>query len=297
MFDDFFQQIEKTQTKQDNDYIQDGLIYCGFCNTPKQCFVNLSGREYIMPVICQCKQKQLAIDNELEKQQKRINRISKLRETGIADKRYFNMTFDNSTEDLDFAKNYVSNWQEMYKNNLGLMLLGNKGTGKTFAAACIANALIDNGVSVYMANTTCLCDRLTRLFDDERQRIFKHIENARLLILDDFGAERGTEFVQEQIYNLVEMRYRAEKPLIITSNLTRAELKSTDLRFARTYDRLMELCHPVEINGESKRKQIANERYKKVDQLLTKPSYDWDLYKEKAQIPVYKRRGNEQIQI
>lgn len=268
MFDDCFRAMEATQVKQEGDYIQDGLVYCGKCGTPKQCYVPLNGRKYKMPCLCQCKSKQLATENDIEKEQRRIDKIAKLRENGITDEEYREWTFENSTEPLHFAKNYVANWQRMYKDNIGLMLLGNKGTGKTYVAACIANALIDKGVPVYMVNAVRLSNKLFNFYDKDRDSLIHTIESVKLLILDDFGAERGTETTQEQIYNIIETRSRAGKPLIITSNLTRADFKNEDLRFSRTYDRLIKMCHPVEMKGESKRKQIANERYKEIKRVL-----------------------------
>ena len=53
---------------------------------------------------------------------------------------------------MDKARAYVENWKEAYKNNTGLLLFGDVGTGKSFFAGCIANALLDRDVPVLMTN-------------------------------------------------------------------------------------------------------------------------------------------------
>ena len=76
-----------------------------------------------------------------------------------------------------------------------------------------------------------------------------------LLVIDDFGMERGTEYALEQIYNIIDSRYRSRKPLIVTTNLTLTELKNPqDTAHARIYDRLLELCTPIACTGPSMRK-------------------------------------------
>ena len=82
-----------------------------------------------------------------------------------------------------------------------------------------------------------------------------------MLILDDFGMERGTEYGLEQIYAVIDGRYRSGKPLIATTNLTLHELKNPqDTAHARIYDRLLEMCVPVQFKGESFRKRTAQEK-------------------------------------
>ena len=72
-----------------------------------------------------------------------------------------------------------------------------------------------------------------------------------LLILDDFGMERGTEYGLEQVFNVIDSRYRSRKPLIVTTNLTLAELQHPkDTAHSRIYDRLLAMCAPVRFTGE-----------------------------------------------
>ena len=81
--------------------------------------------------------------------------------------------------------------------------------------------------------------------------IFPDFAAIPLLILDDFGMERGTEYGLEQVYNVIDSRYRSGKPLIVTTNLTLDDLQHPeDTAHARIYDRLISMCVPVRFTGE-----------------------------------------------
>lgn len=85
----------------------------------------------------------------------------------------------------------------------------------------------------------------------------------------DFGMERGTEYALEQIYNIIDSRYRSRKPLIVTTNLTLTELKNPqDTAHARIYDRLLELCTPIACTGPSMRKDIGQAKLNLLKTLL-----------------------------
>ena len=79
-----------------------------------------------------------------------------------------------------------------------------------------------------------------------------------LLILDDLGVERKSEYMQEMVYKIVNARYVAGTPVVVTTNLTPDELtKTADLGYARTYDRLLEKCLPIKVDGRSRRRAAA----------------------------------------
>ena len=103
-------------------------------------------------------------------------------------------------------------------------------------------------------------------------RLFPQNHRARLcryslLILDDFGMERGTDYGLEQVYNVIDSRYRSGKPLIVTTNLSLDELQHPqDTPHARIYDRLLEMCAPILFTGTNFRRQTAQS---KLDRLKT----------------------------
>jgi len=140
----------------------------------------------------------------------------------------------------------VENWKEAYKNNTGLLLFGDVGTGKSFFAGCIANALLDRDVPVLMTNFPTILNRLTGMFSDDRADFIASFDEYDLLIIDDLGVERSTEYAMEQMFFVIDSRYRSRRPMIITTNLKLAELKNPpDLAHARIYDRILERCAPI----------------------------------------------------
>ena len=179
-------------------------------------------------------------------------------------------TFENSdkTELLTMAENYAKHFQEFRRNGKGLLLHGTVGTGKSHMAACIANRLIDEGYWVLMTNFATVVNHLQSSFEG-RQEYINSLNKYSLLILDDLGAERNTEFMQEQVFNIIDSRYRSGLPMIITSNLTMQELMETkNITCQRIYDRILERCHPIEVKGESRRIAKVREDFKQTQMLL-----------------------------
>ncbi|MBQ7656946.1 MAG: ATP-binding protein [Clostridia bacterium] len=196
-----------------------------------------------------------------ENNRRERNRVSRLKSVGLQDKALQDCTFENDkgfNPEMDRARAYVERWEEMLESNTGLLLWGDVGTGKTFFAGCIANALIERGVPVLMTNFARILNTLTDLRSEERNRFIDEMNEYPLLILDDLGIERNSEFALEQVFNVVDSRYRSGQPLIVTTNLTLSELKNpADLAHARIYDRVLERCVPLKINNRNIRKDNA----------------------------------------
>lgn len=160
---------------------------------------------------------------------------------------------------------YAGHWEEMYRENMGLLFWGKPGNGKTFAAACIANALLERRdtweTSVRMTTLGTVLNRLPGLSAQDKEWYLKDLTGCDLLILDDFGMERQTEYAREQVFHIIDSRYLARRPLIVTTNLSLRELKNpADLSQQRIYDRILEMCVPVCFDGESLRQQKAKEK-------------------------------------
>ena len=89
------------------------------------------------------------------------------------------------------------------------------------------------------------------------------------MFIDELGAERGTDTALEKVYNVIDTRYRSCKPLILTTNLSMPEIIAEgDIRYIRIYDRVLEMCYPVEMAGHSLRKREASRRYTEMKRLL-----------------------------
>lgn len=244
---------------------RDGLLYCKQCNGRRQTVVPRFGREgYFTPrIVCACQQALLDQKREAEERERRMESILRKKAQGLQDRYLYDYTFANDNGQnplIEKAHGYVEHWKDAYKKNTGLLLFGNVGTGKSFFAGCIANALLEQNVPVLMTNFPTILSRLTGLFGEERLEFVDSLAQYDLLIIDDLGVERSSEYALEQVYLVIDCRYRSKKPMIITTNLTLDEMKNPpDLAHARIYDRILERCAPILFDGKNFRKENADE--------------------------------------
>ncbi len=248
---------------KEDEYINeaDGLIYCAKCRTPRQCVIQHGDRIVTPPVMCDCQRTAEKKEEAAFQKRQEEFRIERMKASGLQDRYLHDYTFANDkgyNPEIKKAQRYVAEWAMMKENCIGLLLWGNVGTGKTFIAACIANALIEKGVSVLMTNFSKILNSLSAMFDVDRNKFIESFNRYSLLIIDDLGIERNSEFALEQVFNVIDSRYRSKKPLIVTTNLTLDELKHPkDLAHARIYDRVLERCVPLKVNRQDIRQLNA----------------------------------------
>lgn len=246
-----------------NDYVKDGLIYCHKCNTPKEVVLNFMDKTRKVFCICKCEklERDLRAEGFVALQEK--ENIRHLQTMGIQDNAFKKWTFDQDDggqPNLEMARIYADNFMnDFFKTGMGMIFWGNVGRGKTFTAACIANQLIDNNVPVMMTSFAKIVDEIFSIQD--KAGYFKEFNRYKLLIIDDLGAERQTEYAMEQVYKVVDDRYKNNLPMIITTNLTINELKNPKkVEYSRIYDRILEKCVPVSFTGKNYRQEIRNEQ-------------------------------------
>ena len=268
------QSVSSIPENAEDYYGMDGLLYCGKCHTPREAFfakgVALMGKNK-HPIECSCQRIERAKQEALISQQKHSDLVRRLKAEGFSDPAMLDWTFENDNGrslQMHHAQRYVERWQIMHSENLGLLLWGGVGTGKSFLAGCIANALMEQEVPVRMTNFARILNELNGSFSS-RNEVIDKLCRYPLLIIDDFGMERGTEYALEQIYNIVDSRYRSRKPLIVTTNLTLDEIRyPQDTAHARIYDRLLEMCIPISCIGVSLRKENAQEKLERLKSLI-----------------------------
>lgn len=277
MFADVFENIIDTANANsktnDGDYIgEDGLLYCGKCHTKKQVEITIFGKVRRPMCLCKCEQERLAKEEEERQKRERAEQIKRFRKMGFPESEMHTWTFeydDMSNPKLTTAmQKYVDNFEELRKTGKGLLLYGSVGTGKTYAACEVANALIDKGYPVLVTNFNRITNIIQSSFEG-RQEYIDSLNEFALLVLDDLGAERESSYMQEMVYTIIDSRYRAGLPMIITSNLSIDKIKKAEnMEQMRIYDRILERCFPIAVNGSSKRRKIVRENYEDMKELL-----------------------------
>ena len=250
------------------DFYKDGILHCGNCGEPKERKLEMNGRTIKPKCMCKCEREELKKQQEEYQRQEEQKQIDDLRIRCFKDKELRSYTFESDDEQNKISKvarNYVDNFEKM--GNKGLLLFGSVGTGKTFIACCIANALIDKGHSCLVTNFARLVNEIGGIFD--KQKIFDDLREYDLLIIDDLASERDTEYMNEIVMNVINERYLSGKPIIVTTNLTSNELKhSSTINKQRVYSRLYEMCIFVEVVGEDRRKEKLKRSQKELGRIL-----------------------------
>lgn len=166
-----------------------------------------------------------AIAEEEEQKRRKIEAI--LGKSGIK-QRFLSRTFENfavnneNRKAYETAKEYVDNWQDNKDNGRGLYLEGTCGTGKTHLAVAIALKLINQGVPVICKTSIDLLADIKQSYEYDstvnEEEVLTAYKTADLLIIDDLGKERATEWSVPILYRIINDRYENMLPTIITTN-------------------------------------------------------------------------------
>lgn len=240
----------------------DGYYCCPLCNERLQEEVNKDGRVFLFAKDCSCCEQYEMSKKREEVSRKYCDRIPQ---------KFRGVYLNNLEKPIPFVESFIKNFKtEFQPNAKGLQLYGEKGTGKTYAARCIINELAIREVKVFAISFVDLLNIYSNYKD--RQTILdteNKIKHAGLVFLDDFGANQESDFMVEKINSIIDKLYSMKKSIIITTNITRRDFainQSQDI--GRAYDRIIERCHPILMEGESYRVKIARDEKSKFDALL-----------------------------
>ena len=257
---------------------EDGLLHCAKCGGKRQTRITIrdekagTAKELTVPCICDCmkeadekKKAEIAEKEELE-------RLRRLKAAAFVDIQMAEFTFekdDKANPKISSApKTYCDNFPRFRRDGKGIILYGSVGTGKSFLAACIVNELVSKGYACQMTTFSRLTNQIGALWDGKQAFIDK-LTQLSLIAIDDLGVERDTEYMNENVTTIVDALYTAKVPMIITSNYTPKQMTAEmDIRRKRIFDRILERCHPIEMTGGSRRKQIGRSEYLEMKSLL-----------------------------
>lgn len=258
---------------EEGDYMgSDGRLHCGKCHEGKELFLKPLGR--FVPCLCNCGRAKRYMEEERFRQSQEMHRVEELASYSMMDGKVAKASFasaevrPDSRRAFETARAYVASFEDLCKQEgdmKGLLLYGPTGSGKSYLAACIANALMVKRVPVLYTNVT----KLTRSSPDTLGETISMMDRAKLLVLDDLGAERGTDFKLEQIFDIIDTRCNKQKPLIVTTNYDMDDmLGETDIRYKRIWERIISMCYPVRMNAESWRKKTLENAVSRFRQTL-----------------------------
>lgn len=251
----------------ETEYMKDGHAYCKTCHERKDGEVrSLMDMKFIFKNNCRCDRERF----EKQKQREKEQELERLKRSCFISMSQWAYTFDNYKGEKDksyiIAKNYVKEYEQMKKENIGLLFCGTVGSGKTYLACCIANALIEEYmIRVKIRNFAQIINDLQKSgFDLDKNEYIEALTNVSVLILDDLGIERDTSYAKEQVYNIVNSRYLKQKLTIFTTNLPYEKIQNSDdgVEYERIYSRIIEMCIPVKVMGEDFRKRLQKEKLK-----------------------------------
>jgi DNA replication protein DnaC len=249
------------QAETDSEYLaEDGLLHCKVCGGKRQTIITPpfeGAQPRTVRCWCGCPTAQ-DIAKEREKQIK-LEQHRSVCFRGVEEMSGCTFDRDDGKGDpqlVQAARLYAEQFPQHLRDGMGLLYYGGVGTGKTFLAACIANAVLAQGYKVKMTNFATVADEMWAV--EDKAAYIADLAKYPLLILDDLGVERKSEYMQEMVYKIVNARYVAGNPVIVTTNLTPDELtKTADMGYQRTYDRLLEKCLPINVDGRSRRRAAA----------------------------------------
>ena len=256
-------------TKNDGDYSIDGILHCGVCKEPKQGIFDIPERDnpIIAAISCRCEREaEEAEKRKLDQYNQQLYQAELKK--GVTAAAFQECTFDKDDnrqpEISDMCKKYVNHFSDLQTEGYGILFYGDVGKGKSFYAACIANALISDGVPVLFSTLSNLVQNRISAMHGEKERI--NLADYALIVIDDLGTENATPTA----FSIIDEAYGAKKPIIITTNLSPKQLsQNTDMDKKRIYDRIIEMC-PLRlfINNEQSRLKQGNDRKKKMLDIL-----------------------------
>jgi DNA replication protein DnaC len=254
--------IVQKNLASDKDY---HCLYCSRFVPTKE--IEVFGQKRTVQPKCECevKAKEAELQNLINAGNKR--EIEKRFAKSSLGKRFADSTFDNfqmrigAEKAFDLCKKYVSEFHEWGPDSL--LIWGDWGNGKSHLGAAIDNALTDKNLIVVFQSVPELLQKIRDTFSngngETEREIMRALFSCDLLILDDIGAEKVTDWVSDALFRIIDGRYRKKKPILYTTNLKPTLL--LEKLGGRIYDRITETSLPVENKANSFRKEKARERF------------------------------------
>ena len=231
------------------------------------------GKRWILPA-CKCEQDAMLAEVEKANKFQEERKVRELFSISDVGDRYLQATFNDfiprqGTETATrIIKHYIANFEDFGRESV--LLWGAPGNGKTHLAAIVHNEIRAQGKVVVFVSMPDLLGKIKSTFNksnkESEEQILKALNICDLLIIDDLGAEKTSDWVEEVIFKIIDNRYRRNKPILATSNVSPDKLG--DKIGFRSYDRIVEMMQPIENKASSYRQEVAQGRVSKFQAIL-----------------------------
>lgn len=254
----------------DNTYIgEDGLLHCTKCNGLRQTKDIIDGFGQRMPVPCDCMKEEKRKANERDEYNNKMRVLDRIRSASLLGERYKDTTFDKTdlmvNEGFLKAYNRCKRYCEISTDALvkgyGVYIYGESGVGKTHLTACMCNELINQYQQCLFTNFFEISKLIRASWsrNTEAEGVIRKICSIDFLFIDDLGTEKlqkngEDNWLQEQVYDIINNRYNNKKPTIFSSNYSLNELITDRGMMQKTVDRINEMSTAIiKLQGTSYR--------------------------------------------
>jgi DNA replication protein DnaC len=208
--------------------------------------------------MCECENKQYLQEREAFRAIQERDLIERRRSTcfhgnyAMYDSKFSQDDGKGDRNVFNIFRNYADNFETALTENHGLLIYGNVGSGKTFAAACITNQVLENGYTAYFTNFAEIKNNLWNV--ENKQAFINDVCSYDLLVIDDFGTESKSSYTSEIVTNIFDTRVNKQKPMILTSNFTPEQLKKCgEIEYQRIISRVLGNCMAIKYVGDDRR--------------------------------------------
>ena len=266
------------------DSPSDVVHTCPFCQkvVPKL-KLNVLGVEKVVQPFCKCEVDnwEKGVQEAIERKQR--NDIEQRFSLSKLGERFNECTFEafkprkGSERAAMLAKNYAETFP-VYGEN-GLLIWGEPGNGKSHLAAAICHVVKEKGYIPVFQSVPELLERIRSTFgnrktEETEKEIMDALRECDLLVLDDIGAEKISDWVLDAMFRIIDGRYRKKKPIVYTTNFSPSDLlarfmpdrptKEDEIMAKRIHDRIIETSVIVENKASSYRMEVARNRVREM---------------------------------
>ena len=233
--------MRSTISKQALNVLTNLRFECDHCHKPlKRITVEIFGKECVVPCWTSCGCEESKLDGMFVQEHERKWALA-----GIPE-RYLGAECD------------LENRQFSVDSGESLYIYGEYGSGKTYFACALAKALLNMGNTVRFENAKRLISEIQGTYSGNNSDVLNRTFACRVLVLDDLGKEQPTPYSLSMLYEIIDTRYAANKPIVVTSNFSRAVLverwASADAATAEAIvSRLCENCSAMRFEGRDRR--------------------------------------------